>query len=63
MLRGKEIPYWLDGRDNVLEALNGPNQGTWFDKERGEFVTGRAEPTPSEQNYRTYAEFPAFYWK
>jgi len=63
MLRGKELGYHLDGRDNVLEALHGPEQGTWYDKERGEFVTGKPEPKPQEMPYRTYDEMPAFYWK
>jgi hypothetical protein len=63
MLRGKEIPYHLDGHDNLIEARNGPNQGTWYDKERGEFVTGKAEPRPNEQGFHSYTEFPAYHWK
>jgi hypothetical protein len=63
MLRGKEIPYHLDGPDNLLEALHGEQQGTWYDRETQQFVTGKPQPKPSEQNFHSYAEFAAYFWK
>jgi hypothetical protein len=51
MLRGKEIPYWLDGRDNLMEAL--------LAKEQVEYHQTEPKPIP----YRTYDEFPARHWK
>jgi hypothetical protein len=63
MLRGKEIPYHLDGRDNLLEALLDPrNQGTIAHHERqAEYNEPKPAQKPCEQKYRTYAEMPAFY--
>jgi hypothetical protein len=62
MLRGKEIPYWLDGRDNLMEALLAKEQAT-IARHETQAEYHEAEPKPSERNYHSYAEFPAFYWK
>jgi hypothetical protein len=63
MLRGKEIPYWLDGRDNLMEALlDKRNQATIAHHEK-KTEYSEPEPSPEPIRYHTYAEFPAFHWK
>ena len=62
MLRGKEIPYHLDGRDNLMEALLAKEQATIpIHAEQVEYH--QTEPVREPIRYHSYAEFPAFHWK
>jgi hypothetical protein len=62
VLRGKEIPYWLDGRDNLMEALLAKEQAVIpIHAEQVEYHQTETKPEPIP--YRTYDEFPARHWK
>jgi|KBSMisStandDraft_5_1062788.scaffolds.fasta_scaffold1456570_1 hypothetical protein len=63
MLRCKEIPYHLDGRDNLMAALLDKRNQATIARHETQAEYHETESKPSERNYHSYAEFAAFYWK